>query len=302
MTRKLAHVTTGIQDVDLVIEAKTKGWQMLLDIALAVGMQQTFHTLWFGVQYVNKKGQRKWIKDNRYVLDHRLDTRKKPLQFSLRVKVFPKNFSVIDDDIAQVLIYKQLREHIEQEELNCLPDKAQDLAKLAEEDKIQEYMKTAQGLEQYGKKYFKLTSETGARVDITLSHSGITVNCRNESFTIPFNKLQDVKAANKRTVCITQTGRASKPLKYKSETPRYCKEVVEAAISYLEVFRETGNGDEESVSKEDEVVCAPDSVADGEAMVKENSPQGQDGGDVAVKDGSTPSDDPVDDAEKEKEK
>lgn len=46
------------------------------------------------------------------VLDHRLDTRKKPLQFTLRVKVFPKNFSVIDDDIAQVrgIICKCVRE------------------------------------------------------------------------------------------------------------------------------------------------------------------------------------------------
>ncbi|XP_037787151.1 radixin-like isoform X2 [Penaeus monodon] len=297
MTRKLAHIVTGIKDVDLVIEAKTKGWQMLLDIALAVGMQQTFHTLWFGIQYVNKKGHRKWIKDNRYVLDHRLDTRKKPLQFTLRVKVFPKNFSVIDDDIAQVLIYKQLREHIEQEELNCLPDKFQDLAKLAEEDKIQEYMKTVQGLEQYGKKYFKLISENGARVDITLSHSGIAASCRNESFTIPIKEIQDVKA-NKRTVCITKEGRASKPLKYKSETPRYCKEAVEAVMSYLEVFRQTGNGDGESDSKEGEVVCSPD----GEAMVKENSPQGQEGVDVSLKDDSKPSDNPVGDAEREKEK
>lgn len=45
------------------------------------------------------------------VLDHRLDTRQKPLQFTLRVKVFPKNFSVIDDDIAQVrgIIWKCVR-------------------------------------------------------------------------------------------------------------------------------------------------------------------------------------------------
>ncbi|XP_027226675.2 radixin [Penaeus vannamei] len=301
MTRKQAHITTGATDVDLVIEAKTKGWQMLLDIALAIGMQQTFHTLWFGVQYVDKKGQRKWIKDNRYVLDHRLDTRQKPLQFTLRVKVFPKNFSVIDDDIAQILIYKQLREHIEQGELNCLPDKLQDLAKLAEEDNIQEYMKAAQSLEQYGKSYFKFTTEDGARTDIILSHSGITVSCRGESLTIPFEEIQDVKA-NKRTACITRRGQASKAIKYKSETPSYCKAAVETVTSYLEVFRQAGSGGGESVPK-DEVVRSPDSATDGEAMVKEeDSPQGLEGVDVAVKDDWKPSDDPVDDAEKEKEK
>ncbi|XP_042892488.1 uncharacterized protein LOC122266720 [Penaeus japonicus] len=270
MTRKQAHITTAVKDVDLVIEAKTKGWQMILDIALAIGMQQTEHTLWFGVQYVNKKGHRKWIKDNRYVLDHRLDKRKKPLQFALRVKVFPEIFSKVDDRIAQVLIYRQLREHIEKGELNCPQDKIEVLTKLAEDDNIEGYMNAARNLEEYGKMYFKLTRADGARVDLTVNHSGITVSCRNENSAITFEEIQVTKTG-KTSVCITKAGQASKAIKYKTEKPRSCKKVVEAIESYLEVYRQTRNVHEGSVSKDNETMYSSDTVPEGEAMVREDS-------------------------------
>nr|XP_045626375.1 moesin-like isoform X1 [Procambarus clarkii] len=196
-SRRAVRVFTGTRDVDVVLDTKAIASDFLLQVTEELGLKET---CWFGLQYKDKKGRWFWLQLDKQVLSQKVDDKQDPLVMFLKVIIFPREPSFLLDALAQQsLIVQQVQMSIELEELLCSSACSKQLKNLAEAERVEQYLKVVEKLEEYGSWHFLMTrphDPTPVRVSFNLL--GITVTADNRQHNFPFTEIQEVSSSGKK--------------------------------------------------------------------------------------------------------
>lgn len=130
------RVTTMDAELEFSVQSSTTGKQLFDQVVKTIGLREVW---FFGLQYVDIKGDSTWLALNKKVSVQ--DVKKEyPLQFKLRAKFYPEDVSVeIIQDITLRLFYLQVKNSILSGEIYCPPETAVLLCSYAVQAKFGPY-------------------------------------------------------------------------------------------------------------------------------------------------------------------
>jgi len=132
------RVTTMDAELEFAIQQTTTGKQLFDQVVKTIGLREVW---FFGLQYVDSKGDLTWIKLYKKVMSQ--DVKKEnPLQFKFRAKFYPEDVSEeLIQDITLRLFYLQVKNAILSDEIYCPPETSVLLASYAVQARHGDYVK-----------------------------------------------------------------------------------------------------------------------------------------------------------------
>ncbi|KAL0281033.1 UNVERIFIED_CONTAM: hypothetical protein PYX00_002150 [Menopon gallinae] len=133
------RVTTMDAELEFAIQQTTTGKQLFDQVVKTIGLREVW---FFGLQYVDSKGDLTWIKLYKKVMSQ--DVKKEnPLQFKFRAKFYPEDVAEeLIQDITLRLFYLQVKNAILSDEIYCPPETSVLLASYAVQARHGDYDKT----------------------------------------------------------------------------------------------------------------------------------------------------------------
>jgi len=125
-------------ELEFAIQQTTTGKQLFDQVVKTIGLREVW---FFGLQYVDSKGDLTWIKLYKKVMSQ--DVKKEnPLQFKFRAKFYPEDVSEeLIQDITLRLFYLQVKNAILSDEIYCPPETSVLLASYAVQARHGDYVK-----------------------------------------------------------------------------------------------------------------------------------------------------------------
>jgi len=132
------RVTTMDAELEFAIQQTTTGKQLFDQVVKTIGLREVW---FFGLQYVDSKGDLTWIKLYKKVMSQ--DVKKEnPLQFKFRAKFYPEDVAEeLIQDITLRLFYLQVKNAILSDEIYCPPETSVLLASYAVQARHGDYVK-----------------------------------------------------------------------------------------------------------------------------------------------------------------
>lgn len=130
------RVTTMDAELEFAIQPNTSGKQLFDQVVKTIGLREIW---FFGLQYVDTKGDTTWLKLNKRVTAQ--DVKKEtPFQFKFRAKFFPEDVAnELIQEVTRKLIYYQVKDAILTEEVYCPPETSVLLSSYAMQVKYGDY-------------------------------------------------------------------------------------------------------------------------------------------------------------------
>ncbi|XP_066917137.1 radixin-like [Clytia hemisphaerica] len=130
------RVTTMDAELEFAIQPSTSGKQLFDQVVKTIGLREIW---FFGLQYVDTKGDTTWLKLNKKVTSQ--DIKKEtPYQFKFRSKFFPEDVAnELIQEVTRKLIYYQVKDSILTEEVYCPPETSVLLSSYAMQVKYGDY-------------------------------------------------------------------------------------------------------------------------------------------------------------------
>lgn len=130
------RVTTMDAELEFAIQPNTTGKQLFDQVVKTIGLREIW---FFGLQYVDTKGDSTWLKLNKKVTSQ--DIKKEtPYQFKFRAKFFPEDVAnELIQEVTRKLIYYQVKDAILTEEIYCPPETSVLLSSYAMQVKYGDY-------------------------------------------------------------------------------------------------------------------------------------------------------------------
>jgi len=130
------RVTTMDAELEFAIQPSTSGKQLFDQVVKTIGLREIW---FFGLQYVDTKGDTTWLKLNKKVTAQ--DIKKEtPFQFKFRSKFFPEDVAnELIQEVTRKLIYYQVKDAILTEEVYCPPETSVLLSSYAMQVKYGDY-------------------------------------------------------------------------------------------------------------------------------------------------------------------
>jgi len=125
-------------ELEFAIQQTTTGKQLFDQVVKTIGLREVW---FFGLQYVDSKGDLTWIKLYKKVMSQ--DVKKEnPLQFKFRAKFYPEDVAEeLIQDITLRLFYLQVKNAILSDEIYCPPETSVLLASYAVQARHGDYVK-----------------------------------------------------------------------------------------------------------------------------------------------------------------
>ena len=123
-------------ELEFAIQPNTTGKQLFDQVVKTIGLREIW---FFGLQYVDTKGDTTWLKLNKKVTAQ--DIKKEtPYQFKFRAKFFPEDVAnELIQEVTRKLIYYQVKDSILTEEVYCPPETSVLLSSYAMQVKYGDY-------------------------------------------------------------------------------------------------------------------------------------------------------------------
>lgn len=130
------RVTTMDAELEFAIQPNTSGKQLFDQVVKTIGLREIW---FFGLQYVDTKGDTTWLKLNKRVTGQEIK-KETPYQFKFRAKFFPEDVAnELIQEVTRKLIYYQVKDAILTEEVYCPPETSVLLSSYAMQVKYGDY-------------------------------------------------------------------------------------------------------------------------------------------------------------------
>ncbi|KAI3386210.1 hypothetical protein SNEBB_010836 [Seison nebaliae] len=143
------NVTTMDAELEFAILQSTTGKQLFDQVVKTIGLREIWY---FGLQFVDSKGEDNWLQLHKKVMSQDIRDRKDsstPLQFKFRVKFYPEDVTEeLIQDVTLRLFYLQVKDQILETKIFCPAETCVLLASYAVQVKFGDYS-TAKDNENY---------------------------------------------------------------------------------------------------------------------------------------------------------
>lgn len=193
------HITTLESGYDLLISKSTSGQELF---QLVVQSNGVCEVTFFGLEYTNKKGEKKWLKLQKKVTAQ--DIRKEEtLNFKFLIKFYPENIEKeIRDTKTLRLLYLQVKSDINSGQIQCTSDVRALLSSLEEKEEMLEYLKVVENLKMYGVTYFEVKDKKGADMWLGVHATGVKIyekkNKENPLHDFPYPEILNLTFVDKK--------------------------------------------------------------------------------------------------------
>lgn len=225
--------------LDFCIPKSTTGGQLYEQVTKTIGLQETQY---FGLQFVNNKGFLMWIKDQKKVTDQNVK-KEVPLQFKLKVKIYPKRVELLNQDVTRKLFLLHVKDLILSNDIECPPDTAALLTSYTVQDKeetMMEYLKIAQDLQMFGVTYFEIKDETGNDMWLGIHALGLNIygklNKQSPHLRFLWTQIENMSCTDEK-IHIRMQDKTAPDFKCSSSPLRTNKLIVQLCIGNARVHR-----------------------------------------------------------------
>lgn len=233
------RVRTHIRDVNVTIDSRTSGSHLLDKVTgdLSITDKQ-----YFKIQYRDRKGVNKDIVFRKRVLSHKLSKHQTPIEMSLTIAAFPQQPSNMKDFTAKFLVYREVEVLLKTGGLSCSSHVTESLTNLAVNEKIDEYLRVVESLEDYGNFHFELTRGDGLPCRLSINVTGITRTTGQEQHPISFTEIARIKS-RKNTLKMKFSNRQEQQLIFYARNRSVCKDIIQTFSYNKSVFSKTHRED-----------------------------------------------------------
>ena len=128
-------VITIDAELDFTVQPNSSAQQVFNQVMKNLGLRETWY---FGLQYVDNKGQKTWLKLKKKFEAHKFhkdpytSTDQEPMQFKLLAKFYPEDVSEeLIQEVTQRMFFVQVKEAVLNDDIYCPPEYSVMLASLA---------------------------------------------------------------------------------------------------------------------------------------------------------------------------